>query len=196
MFMGEVLSVLTQGMKQAFDSSYPVEDFQDLPVGIEYPTEADAYPGIWVDFDLAGDIAIAGIDHREHIERIVNGETQFGEVTRWMFEGSALFTIVTLSALSRVRLMDEVIKIIGFGPLEDRPAFRDFVDTNPLIGITLSTDQIGVRGMDASPGTPWGTDDVVYEVTLVASLRGEFISTPQGTLVPLSAVVVTPSVQS
>lgn len=193
MFLTETLSVLVQAMKATFDNDFPVQEYRNLPIGIEYPEEAAHYPGIWVDFDLAGDLSIAGIGHREYIEQVIDGQDRWGEVTRWTFEGSATFTIVSLSALSRAKLLDEVIRIIGFGSLESgRGAFRSYIEQNDLIGMTMNYDTLAVRGMDASPGTPWGTDDVVYEVTVAAGVRGEFTSTPSGVLVPISAIKVYP----
>lgn len=194
MILTETLTALSQGMKRTFNDSYPVEEFRDLPVGIEYPADPAEYPGIWVDFDFTGSLSIAGIDHREYVEQFVDGETRFGEATRWFFEGRASFTVVSLSALSRNSLFDEVVKIIGFGNMESggRGVFRDFIHENPLVSMTLNTDEIAVSGMDASPGTPWGTNDVVYEATLSVGLRGEFLSTPAGSLVPLSEIRLYP----
>jgi hypothetical protein len=55
-------------------------------------------------------------------------------------------------------------------------------------------DEIGQRGFSAAPGTPWGTDDVVYEGTLAMECVGEFVSNiDTGEIVGvISAIQVTP----
>ena len=191
MFLAETLTVLTEGLKRTFDADYPVEDFRDLHVSIEYPAEEQHYPGIWVNFDVAGDLSIAGINHREYLESVVDGETRFGEVTRWRFEGQSTFTLVSLTSLARARLLDEMVRIIGMGHLEPgRGAFRSWINDNPLIGLSMAWDKIALQGMAETEGTPWGTDDLLYEVTLAVDTIGEFTSDPSGLLIPLSAIRV------
>lgn len=192
MFLAETLTTLVQGMKRTFTDAFPVEEFRDLHVGIEYPVEQQHYPSIWVDFEPMGPLRIAGINHTEFLSDDHGVEDEiprFGEVTRWVFEGQATFTIVSLSALSRARLVDEVIRTLGFGRSEHgHNAFHEYVDNHELIAMTVNSDDIPLRGMAASPGTPWGSDDVVYEVTLASSLVGEFTSDPKGSIVPLSEI--------
>lgn len=191
MFLAETLTVLTEGLKRTFNVDYPVSDFRDLHVSVEYPSEEQHYPGVWVNFDVAGDLSIAGIGHREFEETEVDDETRFGEVTRWRFEGQSTFTLVSLTSLARARLLDEVVRVIGMGHLETgRGAFRTWVNDNPLIGLSMGWDHIALQGMAETEGTPWGTDDILYEVTLAVDTIGEFTSDPSGLLVPLSAIRV------
>lgn len=191
MFLAETLTVLTEGLKRTFDGDYPVEDFRDLHVSIEYPAEEQHYPGVWVNFDVAGDLSIAGIGHREYLEEQTDDGLRYGEVTRWRFEGQSTFTLVSLSSLARARLLDEVVRVIGMGHLTPgRGAFRSWVHDNPLIGLSMAWDKIALQGMTETEGTPWGTDDILYEVTLAVDTMGEFTSDPTGLLVPLSEIRV------
>ncbi len=191
MFYAEAVTALHEGMKRVFDDDYPVEDFRNLPISTDYPSKKVQYPGIWVGFSPRGSLAIAGIGHREVTQDEDAGT--WGQVTRWRFEGEAQFTIVTLSALARARLADEVIRVLAFGQLEvGRGAFRSFIQDNPLIAMQLDHDQITPSGDAETPGTPWGTDDIVYEITLSVAAIGEFTSTAQGQLVPLEEITLIP----
>jgi len=196
MFLAETLTALTEGLKRTFTTDYPVEDFAGprmVGVSIEYPIEAVSYPAVWVGFEPVGNLSNVGIGHTEVVTVEVDGEERFGEVSVWRFEGRSLFTIMTQTSLNRARLMDEVTRVIAFGHLEEgRGAFRQYLIDQDLIRIQLNYDEISITGMAETPGTPWGTDDIVYEVTLSVDTIGEFASTPFGQFVPLSAIKVIP----
>lgn len=191
MFLAEVLTVLNEGMKRTFDQDYPVEDFRGLHVSIEYPIEEGDYPALWVGFETQGALSAVGIgtSSTELVTTETDDGTRFGEVTNWRFEGEALFTLMTTTSLNRARLMDEVVRAIAFGPFEEgRGGFRNYLLEQDLIRLQMNYDQIDIRGMAETPGTPWGTDDLVYEVTLATDVIGEFASTAYGSLVPLSEI--------
>lgn len=191
MFLAEVLTTVTEGLKRTFSDVYPVTDFRGIYVSVEYPAEETNYPAIWVGFEPTGSLVRAGIDHTEYIEQEVDGETRFGMVTRWRFQGTVQYTIISLSSLSRARLADEIIRTVGFGEMEEgRGAFRAFIEDNPLIGLQMDHDTIEMRGVSETPGTPWGTDAIMYEVTMTSKVVGEFVSDPTGLMVPLSEVKI------
>jgi hypothetical protein len=190
MFLAEVLTVLNEGMKRTFDQDYPVEDFRDLHVSIEYPIAEGDYPAVWVGFETQGSLSAVGIGHVTEIVEIQTDDgPRFGEVSLWRFEGSAIFTILSTTSLNRARLMDEVVRTIAFGEREQgRGAFRSYLIDQNLVRIQMNYDTIDIRGLAETPGTPWGTDDLVYEVTLATDVIGEFASTPTGSLVALSEI--------
>ena len=191
MFLAETLTTVAEGLKRTFTNDYPVSDFRDLYISPEYPAAEAEYPAIWIGFEPSGAVVRAGIDHREHLEHVTDDVTTFGEITRWRFEGMVQYTILSLSSLARARLVDEVIKVVGFGPLaEGRAPFRSFLEDNPLIALQMNYDSIEFRGQAETPGTPWGTDDVLYEVTLSSRVIGEFVSSESGIMVPLREVRV------
>jgi hypothetical protein len=196
MFMAELLTALQRGLQLTFDDTYEVEDFRDLHISLDFPIDSKDYPGIWIGFDTTTDLARAGIDHREFIVQEIDGETRFGEVTRWRFEGRVTFTVASTSSLSRARLVDEMIKVLGFGNVdEDRNVFHRWLADNPLIATILNSDTISLQGLTESTPTPWGSDEMIYEATVASMLVGEFTSTPRGLLVPLSEVVLYPYVE-
>lgn len=190
MFLAEVLTALNTGMKQAFHDTYPVEEFRDLHTSIEFPVDQAEYPAVWVGFEPRGQVRIAGIDHKEFIAR--SDGPGWHEVTRWTFEGVAVFTVVSMTSLARARLMDEIIAVLGFGPMAERSEWRDWIYDNPLIGMVYNHERIALRGVTESRGTPWGTDELLYEATLAVDVIGEFVSpiTEARSLVPLAEIRV------
>jgi len=191
MFLTELKTVLTEAMKRTFDSDFPEADFRNLRVGIEFPIDQQDYPGIWVDFSPTTELEVVGVDHREFA---VNEEGIARPYTRWKYGGMASYTCVALTSFERDRLFDEMVRVMAFGK-EETPTseFRAYIESNEFIGVNFDFDQITVGGFAASPGTPWGTDDMIYEATIQMECIGEFVSDgATGTLIPLSAITITP----
>lgn len=175
---------LVTGLKKTFDANYPEEKLREIHVSIEYPVKQQDYPSIWVDFEEAS-LQTAGIDHHEKDE-------EGNLVLRWRYEGHASYTIAALSSLERDRIFDELVKVIAFGrSAEPLNAFREFVEDNNFIAMNFDFDQIEVAGNAATPGTPWDTDEIIYESTLVMQVLGEFVTdVDTGNLVPLSKIII------
>lgn len=192
MYLTYVKTVLREGIYQTFDSEYVESDFRDIFISLEFPVKKADYPGIWVDFSPRGNLQVAGVHHGEYADPDASGNSRL--FTRWFFEGEASFTVVGLTSLERDRLYDEVVRVLAFG--QEAPStseFRTYVEDNEFIGMNLNFDQIGQRGHTQSVGTPWGTNDVIYEGEVSMTMRGEFIADSQtNTLVPLSEIVAYP----
>ncbi len=131
-----------------------------------------------------------------HIEKILDDDGDLRVGTRFKFEGTASFTIVALTSLERDRFYDEVIRVLAFG--NENPytnQFRQVLEDNDLIAVNAKFDEISVGGNASAPGTPWGTDEIIYETTVSLDLVGEFVADPVAqALVLLSAIIVTPVV--
>jgi len=182
-------AAIVEAMRNTFDTSYPVTDFQNLWVDIEYPNQPQNYPGIWVNYEDTGVLKIAGINQIEVVQD-ANGTHQ---VTRWRFEGEISFTVGAMSSLERDRLFDEIVRVLGFARVDATNAseFRNTIENNDFLGININYDVLNVSGDAAQPGTPWGTEETIYELTLSADLIGEFVSDPgTNNLVLLSAIQV------
>ena len=188
MFLVRTKTLLIEALQQTFDADYPDPDFRGLWVSMEYPIDQSNYPGIWVDFRPAPSVTSAGIGHVEFTEPSESGAVR--RFTRWRFGGQVTLTVVALTSLERDRLVDSLVGLIAFG-LEG-PAtseFRRTLETNDLIGLQCQWDQVDVGGTDETSGTPWGSDDVIYETTLTWDAIGEFVSSgTEGVLVPLSEI--------
>jgi hypothetical protein len=182
--------LLTEAMKKTFDAEYPVEDFRNLLVSIEYPSEKEDYPSIWVDFDPTAELETMGIDHHEVSDPSIDGEVRKFE--RWRFQGYASYTVVALTSIERDRLFDEVVRVMAFGKeVASTSEFRNYIEDNEFLAVNFDFDQIGIAGVAATPGTPWGTDEVIYEATVRMEVVGEFVSDgATRTLAPLSAIAV------
>lgn len=188
-------SMLVKALAVTFDVNYPNEDFRGpdrFRASMEYPIEEAHYPGVWVDYDDADDLRIAGVDHEEFMP----WEDNFIPITRWQFSGYVTYTVTALTSLERDRLYDELIATIAFGKYDPvRKRFREYIESNPLVACNFNWDVISPKASVAAPGTPWGTDEVIYERSLSIGLLGEFVPNPTtGALVPLGSITVTPIV--
>lgn len=209
MFMKELKHVMVQGMKDVFQSpDYPETDFQGfrdnadeypkVNIGIEYPVSANGYPGVWVNFSPTDSLRKSGIDNAEYTLITVDGESVYQKVTRWMFRGLIDFTVFALSSLERDRLLDEVIKVVAApqnNPL-GRGLFRQSLIDTPLLAVQPDFDTLSLQGESASQGTPWGSDDIIYEITVGMGLMGEFVDDAYGTLIRLTDVIVQADIDS
>jgi hypothetical protein len=194
MYLVPLKTLLTEALKRTFDSEYVNADFRDLHASIEFPMEPQHYPGIWVDYNPVGNLQIAGIDHIEYAEPSPGGLSR--RYTRWKFQGEASFTLVALSSLERDRLHDELVRVMAFGSEQDQTSeFRSYIEDNEFLAVNFDFDEISARSFASSLGTPWQTDDMIYEAEIAMECFGEFVSDGQTqTLVPLSAVQVIPRV--
>ncbi len=192
--MTKLKTVLVQACKNVFNDAYPEEDFRNIHASIEYPIKEMHYPGIWVDFQPTAQLRRAGIDHHERQPVVLPDQSgAFGKVTRWLFNGYATFTIATMSSFERDRLHDEMIRVIAFADEEPEiRAFRDTIEQNDYLAMQFDFDEIGTQGFTANPGTPWNTDEIIYECTITMECFGEFTSTANGIMVPLSAIHLYP----
>lgn len=189
-FLMKTKTNLVKALQTTFDGGYPIPDFRDLHVSIEFPVDKQHYPCIWVDFEPSQDLVAAGIDHAEY--------TPWSETARrlerWRFFGTCTFTVVAFSSAVRDRLADEVIRVLAFGRTDPTSSqFRQAIENYPYIAMDIGWDKVGIGQMAASPGTPWGSDEYLYEVTLRMNAQGEFLSNPStGELYPISEVAVYP----
>lgn len=190
MFVSSTKTLLTEAIKRTFDADYPIEQFRNLHASIEFPALRQNYPGIWVDFDPT-DVRIAGIGHVEETE---GEDGSWSRFKRWRFGGNATFTLVAMTSLERDLLLDEVVKVIAFGEeTAQRSEFRAYVEDNEFVRLNLQFDQLSLVGFQHSFGTPWETDESIYEVTVVLAAVGEFVSDGlHGTLASLSEIEVIP----
>lgn len=183
-------TALVQALRGCFDGDYPEEDFRDVNADIEFPAEEQNYPGIWVNYSDTAPLIAAGIDHHEFTDPGDQGYVR--QFTRWRFAGTASFTVVALSSLERDRLYDELVRVIAFARESDQvPEFRAYIESNEFIAMNGNFDEIVISGNSAAPGTPWDTDEYIYEVTLNLDILGEFVSHGStGSLAPLSMIKV------
>lgn len=188
MYLQELKAALVEALKATFTGDYPEHDFRSIKIGIEYPIDRADYPGIWVNYDDTQELTIAGIAHTEIAE--IDGHDVV--VTRWRFGGTLTMTVTALSSLERDRLFDELIKVIAFARVtESRSQFRDKIEQNDLLAMNANFDMMRPSGDNAAPGTPWGTDEFIYEKSISIDLIGEFVSEPdQMIMVPLRQIRV------
>lgn len=189
MYIAPLKTLLVEALQGTFDSVYPVSKFRNVHASLEYPVDPQDYPSLWIDYDDTQPLLRAGVNH---LETVTDSGTTVDPFTRWRFQGYVSITAVALTSLERDELFDEVVRVVAFGN-EDTVVgrFKSMIANNDLIAANLQTDKIDVRGSAAAPGTPWGTDELMYERSLNLELIGEFIPDPAtGTLVPLSQIKI------
>lgn len=174
-FLRVIKSGTVGALQQALTWQYPEQDVQGGAqppyVSVDYPVEPGQYPGVWVDFEVSL-LQIAGIDY---IEMTTSGAV----LTRWRFQGYCSFTIAALNSNECDGLYDQLIALTAFAAQSEFSSpFRTAVEDNSLVATTWSFDNIEGRGQNAAPGTPWGTDEIIYERGMALAVVGEFVTNP------------------
>lgn len=171
MYLWSTKTVIAEALRQVFTANYPLTDFQNLHISLEYPLQAQDYPGVWVDFEQVGNLTRGSVDSLYS----VNPDGTYYPNDIWRFKGYALYTIGAMTSLQRDRLFDELSRVFAFSvnDLGVYP-FRAYIESNPYVALNMDFDDIMVTGMAVGP-TPWGDETkLVYEVTLGMECVGEF----------------------
>jgi len=151
-------------------------------VDIEYPTEEEQYPGIWVQFAIEH-LSRAGVAMETWIK---DDQGEWGPIEEWNFEGRITLTIAALTSKDRDRLADTVISQLAFSRPSDlvlRNPKRDakehkglltVLDENPYVSMTLNTDTINSGGQTVTNGVPWAPNILLYEDNYSVACHGQF----------------------
>ena len=204
MYLVHMKTLAVKAMRATFDADYADPDFDKIPVEMEYPVKSTQFPSVWVDFQPIGPLSPVGIGHFEDAPVYQQPQTDppivvgFQRTARWNFAGNISYTAIAMTSMECARLYDQLISIIAFGLTafgpsdltsaydDQRGAFRRLIEQDPLIQLAMNFAEIDQRGFSAAPGTPWGTDDMMYEATIAVQVVGEFVSTPgEELLVPI-----------
>ena len=193
-----VKTMAVNAVKEVFDESYPTTDFQNLYCSVEYPLAKNHYPGVWVDYQDTAPLEIIGVNHEEWGDGLLNppppdpvNNTFEVPHTRWKFGGYISYTIAALTSWERDRIYGELVRVISSRGTVIHNEFKRHIETNPFVAVNMNTDRIEPQGNNAAPGTPWGTDDLIYERTINMEIIGEFATdTIDGVLIPLEQVKV------
>lgn len=190
MFITSVLTILMEATQAAQqEDSLLSESFSQATVLPQYPVDKADFPSIWVDFTPESDLKVLRIGDLETSDPDPAGNVR--KAARWLYEGVAQFTVLAMTSLERARLMDALVALMAEAViLPDDSVLRTRVETNDLVGIQASWGALNVGGWAESQGTPWQSDEMIYEATLSLPLNGEFIWTSDQALVPLSSVIV------
>lgn len=197
MYLAPLKTAIVEALRASLAATYPNPDFANVLVDIEYPATQAAYPGVWVQFEDTEELSTSS--SLGYTEVYVRTDGSKSRVIRWRYGGVLTLTPVALTSLERDRLYDELVRIIAFSRQDYSPtvrAFRSLIEANDLIGMNINFDHVRPSGDAATPGTPWGTEEIIYEKSLSVDVVGEFISDPgTGALVLLSKVIQIPYVQ-
>lgn len=178
------------------DETYPetpvgMPNMQDIPILTEYPQKQVEYPGLWINFTMQGDVKNVGIGHVEWTQ----SDTGFTPAYRWQFGGFIEITLGALSNLERALMIDELTRSIAVARVDENREgiLRKVIEQHDLVGQNVVWESFTLSGFGEAQGTPWGTDDVIYEATVTLQVEGEIVLNPvSGEVVPLEAVTFTP----
>lgn len=191
MYLVRLKTIAVDAMRQTLDSDYVEPDLRNLAVSIEFPVARQDYPSVWVAFSPEGSLEPVGVGHVEHDDQ--GDEGGLRAYHRWRFQGYLSYTAVALTSLERDRMYDELVRIMAFGQEYPQTAeFRAAIEDNEFIALNIDFDQIGHGPITETPGTPWGSDDMVYEATVTMECFGEFVSDGSATLAAITGLVVIP----
>jgi hypothetical protein len=188
-YLRTLKTLAVNAIQNAFSVTYPETDpaggTQPIYCSLDYPVNAAAYPALWVTY-APSQLQTAGIDYTE-----TDGKGNY--YVRWRFSGTISFTVAALANNERDLIYDQLVSVIAFASQSNVPSpFREFVEDSPLLEVTWSYDSLESSGHSDAPGTPWNTDEVIYEDTIEIQVTGEFTSDPVSmALVDLSAITVT-----
>jgi hypothetical protein len=189
MYITHANTVWVDAMREAVGSvNHPTLGGKKVWVGMSYPNKETNYPGLWCEFTPGPTVQAAGVGHVEYRHPDTD---DIRRGTRWRFSGTLTTTVVSLSKTERDDLLDEVLRFIAFGAEHPQTAvLRQRVESDGLIAMSVQWDKANITGLMESPGTPWGTNDLLCEGTVSLSCEGEFISdlASQISLVPLERV--------
>lgn len=192
MFLMQTKVAAVKALQAVFADEYPIVDFRNLHISIEYPIDKQDVPALWVDFEpSSSSIQTVGINH---VEYHINTEGNFVPIQRWSFSGYISTTVVAFSSAVRDMLTDEMISVFAFGRTDPKSVpLIAAIENNPYIALNLDWDQVTLSQMAMSPMTPWGTDEPMYEATVRIQCMGEFVSDPKsGELLPVREVRIYP----
>lgn len=188
-YLRTIKTTATEALQAAFQVAYPETDpaggNKAVYISQEYPVEKAHIPAVWVEFEPT-DLRTAGIAYTET-------DASGNLYTRWRFAGSASFTVAAMSSNERDMIYDQMIALVAFASQSEAPSvWRQTIEGSDLIATTWSYDTIESRGGAAAPGTPWGTDEVMYERGIALQVLGEFVTNPITLdLVNLSEIAIT-----
>lgn len=187
MFAANTITVWIEALRAILNPNNTDPTLENISVSTEFPMHKIDYPGIWLNFTVNGDVQNVGIGHVEY-EQTDQG---FTPLHRWHFGGLVEITIATLSNLERALLLDKISTAIAIARADENfdGDLRKAVETNDLIGMSVVWESFHIGGFAETPGTPWETDEVVYEVTISLTIEGECVLNPlTGVVIPLSAI--------
>ncbi len=190
MYIAGVKTAFIEALRAAFDAAYPVKRMREIGVHHEFPEVEADYPGIWVSFTPDPETRSVGIDHTEVVV-YEDGEERI--VRRWRGGGVLMLTAHAFTALQRDLMLDELLRVIAFH--DSHPAvtrFREKITANDFIAINAKWDSAVLMGITESRGTPWGSDDMVYEGTVAMDIECSYIPeqlSQGGGLVRISRIV-------
>lgn len=164
-----IIRALREGIDEDLPDTDPLYRVIDN-IDMEYPVKEEKYPGIWVQFS-----------YRDLKPQSINRDPFYTEEDQtyrlWSFSGTVTMTLVGLTSLERDRMSDSLIRMFAFNELHSsNNDFWKSLKSQDLLRLSINRDQLRPGGQTTNIGTPWDSDQLVYEDSYSFELQGEFAS--------------------
>lgn len=173
MYIAGVKAAFIEALRATFDTAYPIKKMRGIHVHHEFPEAEADYPGVWVSYTPDPEVRSVGINHKEVVVE-PDGEERL--VRRWYGSGTVMLTVHAFTALQRDLMLDELLRVVAF--FDSHLAikrFHDKIQSNDFIAINAKWDTAVLMGLSESRGTPWGSDDMVYEGTVAIDIECSYV---------------------
>lgn len=179
---------IVNALKVVFGNDFPLPEYRNIYVGLEYPMRPVNYPAIYITF-TERELRNIGVGHEEI--SFDDSGSPFRH-KRWWFEGAVHFNVVALNPLDRDKLSAALINVLAFN--QDIPEFNVFYNElydSDYVDLTLMSERI-IPGGEQVGAVPWESEDELqYANTYSVNFTGEFTSNPYtGELIQISTIRV------
>ena len=175
MFITASKLAMVEALREVFDSEWPPAlGIKPKAIDIEYAERSEQWPFVLVQFN-PGNISWTGINPDEFTPVTGIPNVDWSRYRQGMFDGNFQFTILALSSGERDRLLDAMMELFMFGRLNPfaEEVFTTLED-HDLIGITLNEATMESVAASVGVGTPWETEELIYEASFSLSCFGTF----------------------
>jgi hypothetical protein len=192
---------VVNALKPLFGATFPIPEYQNIYVGLEYPMRNADYPAIYVTY-REREIQNVGVGYREIA---YDDSGQYYPRKRFRFQGDVYFNVMTLSPLDRDRLSAALLNILAFADVKDNfGSFLDRLTSGEYVDLTPNLERIVPEGEQVGD-VPWGNEDEkVFMASYGFPVLGEFVSRPttqtdgatsKGDLTEIDSITVDPTAE-
>jgi hypothetical protein len=169
-FFVDIKTTIVKGLIAAFDDiDYPDPQIKGINISMEYPMEQNQYPHIWVQFSITKSQQM-GLGHVIYEDGILKQQ--------FIFYGTVTLHIVALSSLARDIIASQLFQMLAFRDLNPIAAkFNDYLKQDQFTHMTFDRDTLQPQGQSVNVGTPWGSDELVYDDGYSFQVVGQIDST-------------------
>jgi hypothetical protein len=182
---------IVHALDPVFGPEFPIPDYRDIYVGLEYPMTNVQYPSILITYSET-ELRSVGVGYRA-TDYNETGNRYPYKVFR--YQGMVHFNVMALNPLDRDKLSAALVNILAFAEVEDSlVGFVERLRDEKYASLALILDVITPEG-EQEGDVPWGNEDEkIFTASYGVPVGGEFTSKPDGTgdLTEIDTIFVDP----